>query len=237
MRGFDRTLADSILESFVRVPEPEEYRRHQVKIAPQQWETRFERARAAGVSLSQPEALPQTLCREELFALGAQVPAGGAEVLLHFYIAVCAWGGGTSARSTARTFAPLLQPDALDRISAALAAPNPEGQYRAFNTHSQAKVKGLGPAFFTKLMHFAAPTLDTGSRLPLILDARVARSLGVKTSGWSTQEYVDYLELLHTFQTGRWSAAPLDAIEYALFTANGHVQEGSEAPMGLPRAR
>lgn len=155
--------------------------------------------------------------------LGAQLPDGGAEALLRFYVAVCAWGGSTSAR----TFAPLLRPEALERISAALAAPNPEAQYRAFNNHSHAKVKGLGPAFFTKLMHFAAPAPDAGSRLPLILDARVARSLGVKTRGWSTQEYLDYLQLLRTFQTGRWSAVPLDAIEYALFTANGLLQAGS----------
>lgn len=227
MSGFDRTLVASILHSFEHVPRPEQYRRHQIKIAPQQWKTRFERARSAGLALPHPGALPQTLCREELFLLGAKVPAGGAEAVLRFYLAVCAWGGGTSARSTARTFAPLLQPDVLDRISTALAAPTPEAQYKAFNNHSHAKVKGLGPAFFTKLMHFAAPAPGTSNRPPLILDARVARSLGIKTSGWSTREYVEYLELLATLQTGQWSEAPLDAIEYALFTANGHLQPGS----------
>ncbi len=94
------------------------------------------------------------------------------------------------------------------------------------------RLSGVGPAFFTKW--FWASTLDAELSLtPLILDARVWRSLG--SLGWDSRtaagsrhwrnRYVAYLEAMH-----RWAAlveVSPEELEWALFTSAGKSEPSS----------
>lgn len=163
-----------------------------------------------------------SVSRQRLFEFGESVET--EEDAVSFYVAVCSWGAGTDAQQTYRCVQPLHQPGApgklLEGLRVASLGSADEG-YFTFNNYSQARIKYLGPAFFTKLLYFAAgrPTpVDT--RHPLILDRRVAAALGwTKTSGWRTSEYSRYLDLVEQLHE-RWRPdLPTDVIEYTLFQA------------------
>lgn len=70
------------------------------------------------------------------------------------------------------------------------------------------RVAGWGPAFFTKFLHFAGQSVAPANALPLILDARVARTLrslalGVNAQIGVDEEYVG--ELAHwAWPSGGW---------------------------------
>lgn len=140
-------------------------------------------------------------------------------------MSLCAPGGaGTDAQQTYRCVQPLHQPGAprklLEGLRVASNGSGVDGYFR-FNNYSQARIKYLGPAFFTKLLYFAAGRpAPADTRHPLILDRRVAVALGwTKTSGWSTAEYSDYLDLVEALHE-RWRPdLPTDVIEYTLFHA------------------
>lgn len=70
--------------------------------------------------------------------------------------------------------------------------------YSMFNNYSQARIKYLGPAFFTELLYFPAGRLTPSDiRHPLILNKRVAAALGWrKTYEWRSVEYSQYLDLV-----------------------------------------
>ncbi len=95
--------------------------------------------------------------------------------------------------------------------------------YAMFSYSGPSQIKYLGPAFFTKLLYFAAgrPTpVDT--RHPLIFDRRVAMALGwKKIDGWSTAEYSDYLDLVEQLHQQWRPDVPADVIESTLFHAGG----------------
>lgn len=164
--------------------------------------------------------------RDDLFVLGQRVRT--PDDAIEFYVAVCSWGVGNKARDVYRRIAPLKQPEAGDRLLRGIAAvQGPHGSARAgfeaFSSTDNAKLKGLGPAFFTKLLYFAAgePTAGHGGH-PLILDQKVATAIGwpAKT-WWSVEEYTNYLDLVD--ETGRmFHPIPrTDCIEYALFLSGG----------------
>lgn len=162
----------------------------------------------------------RSVSRKRLFELGESVSTKADA--LNFYFAVCAWGAGTSALSVSRRIRSLKEPDGSDKIHEALQAVKEldgDKAYSAFNDGSQHRVPYLGPAFFTKLMYFLAgqPSTDN-TRHPLILDSLVARALGwSKTSGWKTEEYSLYLDVIEDVHR-RWKAkVPTDVIEYMLF--------------------
>lgn len=163
-----------------------------------------------------------SVSRQRLFELGESVET--EEDAVSFYVAVCSWGAGTSALQTSRSVRPLHEPGApeklLEGLRFASSGSGVEG-YAMFGHSGPAKIKGLGPAFFTKLLYFAAgrPT-PADTRHPLILDRRVAVALGwTKTSGWRTSEYSQYLDLVEQLQE-RWRPdLPTDVIEYTLFQA------------------
>lgn len=62
-------------------------------------------------------------------------------------------------------------------------------------------VRGLGPAFFTKLIYFAGYRRGAGGVQPLILDKQVALRLPAdagpsrrREGGWPSSEWVEYLQ-------------------------------------------
>ena len=167
-----------------------------------------------------------SVSRQRLFEIGQSVET--EEDAVNFYVAVCSWGAGTSALQISRSVRPLHEPGAPGRlvegITAASTVPAAEG-YALFYRSGPAKITGLGPSFFTKLLYFAAgQPSPSDTRHPLILDRRVAQSLGWKTTtGWTPADYTSYLDVVEAAHE-RWRPdLPTDVIEYTLF--QGHAFE------------
>lgn len=169
------------------------------------------------------ETARKALCREDLFALGAA--ARGPEDMRNFYVAVCAWGAGISALSAYRLARPLAEPDLEQHLWAGLRLAQRGDALGAYEALSgEHRVRFLGPAFFSKLMHFMAPPPKVGDvRPPLILDSRVAQALGWrKTASWTPTEYRAYLDAAEQLRV-RWRPdLPLDVVEYQLFAVGKH---------------
>lgn len=164
--------------------------------------------------------------RSELFAMAREV--SGPESVLNFYVAVCAWGTGTKAQRVARVVKPLHVPGALEALRRSFHAAqsvDPVQAYRRLNLADMDRIKGFGPAFFTKWLYFAA--YDNPDRaepsVPLILDARVANALGWPPSNrrWPSSAYAQYL-LTAAEVNAAWSpGSSRHVIEYALFKVGG----------------
>ncbi len=186
---------------------------------PHWWRKRWPQHLALPEFLKRPEA-QLSVSRKRLFEL-----ADGIETeadALSFYVAVCAWGAGPYAQQVARSMKPLVQPDAPAKLLAGFkvaATSTATESYAAFHGAGPAKIKGLGPAFFSKLMYFAAgQPSPLATRHPLILDKRVAQALGwKKTADWSTSEYSAYLDLIEALHQQWRPDLPTDVIEYTLF--------------------
>jgi hypothetical protein len=102
----------------------------------------------------------------------------------------------------------------------------PLDAYYALRNEKVARLKGFGPAFFTKFLYFADKAIhrnereDVGRVEPLILDAVVARQLrrlklpgfSPKSAGWNTSEYAFYLGFANAITSG-----PRDRVEAELF--------------------
>lgn len=142
---------------------------------------------------------------------------------VNFYVAVCSWGAGTKARDIYRRIYTLSEPDVGEKLlGGILLAQDPnveaENAYRAFWTSKQYRLKGLDPAFFTKLLHFAAGHIDNQKMRHLILDKKVATSIGWPDRAWWTpSEYGDYLELINNVMEHLPEAERSDCLEMRLF--------------------
>lgn len=163
------------------------------------------------------------LTREDLFRRGSLITSTADAI--DFYVAVCSWGVGNKARDVYRRIEPLKHPEAGDRLlHGIMSVQGPNGfavaGYQAFRNVNDAYLKGLGPAFFTKLLYFAAgqPTVGQDGH-PLILDQKVAKAIGwpAKT-WWSVEEYMDYLDLVDQTRRLLDPVPRADCIEYALFS-------------------
>lgn len=162
------------------------------------------------------------LARKDLFIMGQSIDT--VDDAIEFYVAVCSWGVGNKARDVYRRIPPLMHPDVGERLLLGIKIlqgldGSAMAGYAAFSSPDIAYLKGLGPAFFTKLLYFAAgePTADK-NKLALILDQKVAKSIGwpAKT-WWRVDEYRDYLELIDKVQKLLDPCPRADGIEYALF--------------------
>jgi len=164
------------------------------------------------------------LNRSDLFRLGQAVDT--PTDALNFFVAVYAWGVGSKARGVGRGVRVLEDGTASERIFAALTALresgfDPRTGYEAFHFKAQSRLKYLGPAFFTKLLYFYSHDKAIRStKLPLILDQRVAHSAGLRsTSWWTPDEYVNYIDLVDNVRGTLSSDVPCDVIEFLLFQA------------------
>ena len=162
------------------------------------------------------------LTREDLFILGQQINT--AADAINFYVAVCSWGVGNKARDVYRRVAPLRHPDAGERLLLGIKTLQKLGgtamaAYEAFSSTDTAYLSGLGPAFFTKLLYFAAGEPTTGyNEHPLILDQRIAKAIDWPSkTWWSSEEYGDYLGLVDETRRLLDPVPRADCLEYALF--------------------
>ncbi|MFF3877491.1 hypothetical protein [Streptomyces sp. NPDC001978] len=160
------------------------------------------------------------------------------------FVATQVWGYGDTGYGPFRTRQVLAQPDADVVIAEAVSLLRYEGPVAAYEKLNT--VDGLGPAFLTKYLYFAALALPKVTGLcPLILDSvlaevlrrhatRLGHTVGYEWSeaiakriwrdgGWTSHRYDVYLRWMHaandqlaTTLMG-WPAAP-DVLELALFS-------------------
>ncbi|UOZ05745.1 hypothetical protein [Amycolatopsis sp. WQ 127309] len=175
-------------------------------------------------------ALSGQVWRADVFAL-AQRWRSGEVASVQFAAGVLAWGYGIRGYGPHRTNKILRHEQAADHLDTALAGLRADlvplatllDCYEQLRT--TAKLKGLGPAFFTKILYFAGYRRGHGGPQPLILDSVVAAQLPPEAGaarrfshGWSTGTWRDYL-LWAAEQAGRteYGGEP-DRVEMALFT-------------------
>lgn len=160
--------------------------------------------------------------RQEL--LDAAKTVETEEDAVDLYVRVAGWGSGTSALSVGRTAQALRQPGtprALLESARAAVAEDPVDVYRALKPGGEFRIKHFGPAFFTKWMYFNGfDQVGASGRKPLILDARVARTLGWRrTSGWASSTYSEFLDMAEELRREWAPDQEPHVIEYALFKA------------------
>jgi hypothetical protein len=183
------------------------------------------------------------LTRHDLFELArpaARSNATDGEVLTLLWN-VLVWGTGKSQRGNdkrirafARASDRLRNVGLLREAIAFARGGDAVSAYQLLIRRGGGQIRGLGPAFFTKLLYFASDGVE-GTRC-LILDARVAGSLsraGWSSLPWSTRTgysynwftvtYASYCELLRRWATDesdrRGAQVWPDEIERALFEA------------------
>ncbi|MGP4996033.1 8-oxoguanine DNA glycosylase OGG fold protein [Glutamicibacter ardleyensis] len=79
-------------------------------------------------------------------------------------------------------------------------------------------MKGLGPAFYTKLLHFAASVEHCRQLRHLILDKKVAEAIGwLDKPRCTPEEYRDYLNLINEVHALVTETERADCVEKQLF--------------------
>lgn len=185
------------------------------------------------------------ITRGDLFTLCRA--ADSAVKAVQAYVAVGAWGTGSRVLSRRRALKPLKElskTGELDQVGHSLVravelavTQSPEAAYLALHgprnrrTASSAttdgsgglRVGGLGPAYGTKFLYFAAydACVAEGQRPPLILDSNVAQAVSWLTGtqwpsgNWLPDTYAAYLDLACSWAK-QWGTEP-DVIERVLF--------------------
>ena len=192
------------------------------------------------------------LTRHDLFGLAARFDSGAPEEndVLMLLWHVLAWGTDKSQRNNKLRIRSFVDPTDRGRNVQLLKeaihharAGDPACAYSTLIRRGGGKIRGLGPAFFTKLLYFASE--GTAENRCLILDARVAESLSragwlslpwSRRSGfsynWYTATYASYCTLLGRWATNETSRLGRrvwpDEIERALFDG------GTENPASQP---
>lgn len=230
-----------LLRGSVALPHEEEVRSQGFAFYPRHWLSKWNESDMPKVpQILGSEGLDargrKRLTREDLFSIGQRIktPADAIE----FYVAVCSWGVGNKARDVYRRVAPLTNPEAGERLLKGITAVQGSGGsaiagYQAFSSGDVAYLKGLGPAFFTKLLYFAAGEPAAGDDgHALILDKKVAKSIGWPAKTWWTvDEYKDYIDLIDEI-CGLLDPIPRpDCIEYVLFKDVAPAAETTGAPV------
>ncbi|MEU6895090.1 hypothetical protein ABZ934_25565 [Streptomyces sp. NPDC046557] len=213
---------------------------HSVKYVPAHWsgiepwpDGLSDRSQAGAVTIS----------RAQVAEVVREAVRGGrqAEALVASYV----WGQGRIGYGPHRLKDILAEPNVADALASADAALREDGATAAYGVLYRA-VRGLGPAFFTKLLYFLGLTMDAAATpRALILDQRVARvvrahatRIGLEAGlasasdvatwtwsdgGWTPHRYEVYLrwitasaEQLVSAGIG-WPASSPDLLELALF--------------------
>jgi 8-oxoguanine DNA glycosylase-like protein len=165
--------------------------------------------------------------RDHLRDLVATTDIAVPEQVLAAFTLIIVWGSGVRSRSYRYLPQALSAPDCAEQLRASALACRAGDLASAYEGM---RLPGIGSAFFTKWFAFAGTTPD-GVRRPLILDARVwkslnqlgitRRSLGYRTS--PAKRYVAYVELLHEWADElRHQGITVDAerLEFVLFAHN-----------------
>lgn len=147
------------------------------------------------------EALPDRLGRHDVrtWCANAATDRSAAEAA---YLVTMVWGYGIKGYGRPRTAKVLGNPDAAGRLLVVARTLAEDGAVAAYHRlGTDQRLRGLGPAFGTKFLHFCQPSDDRPRAL--IHDEFVASWLravaGISLSplSWSTQTYSAYLDLLH----------------------------------------
>lgn len=197
-------------------PSDELVRADGVKFWPAQWAKRWPSGMDRPGIIDRVE--PTSVTRADLFAESAAV-ASEADAVAAF-VAICAWGTSTSsARNVSRCVNALADPKLGSKLLQArdVAVVDPPAAYTSMMKGGQHKVAGLGPAIFTKWLHFSAYDRCEVDHRPLILDALVAATLRWRTTGWPQSTYADYLELAERIRDQWCPDQPTYTVEYCLF--------------------
>jgi hypothetical protein len=176
----------------------------------------------------------RAVSRANLRALVDTTDLADPDQVLRAFTLIVIWGSGVRSRSYRNLPKALNTPNCTAQLSTAALhcrAGDLDAAYRGM------RLPGIGPAFFTKWFAFAG--VSDSAKRPLILDARVWRTLimlGVTPAclGYRAaraQRYVAYVDLLHTWadelqQAG--TAVDAEQLEYALFARNGEPLSHSD---------
>lgn len=163
------------------------------------------------------------ITREDVFRLSAQVETPAQA--LRCYVAACVWGTGTGGLGVVRRARPLhLHDDAGERLLKAVTTLREDGAvaaYESLRKGGDTHLKGLGPAFFTKVLYFAGSDTAAGPR-PLILDRFVVRAFNEQAElswrtnwGWTPGQYERYLDTVAGWASSWGTTA--DVVERELF--------------------
>ena len=136
--------------------------------------------------------------RQDLFALAPSAEASDEEVI-SFVFHVLFWGSGDSRRHNKKRIAAVLAPEGRRRLRCWLELPvdDLEGQFKTFRNCGNL-ISHLGPAFFSKLMYFAAG--GAPEHKALIIDNRVLRTLSKTAVG-------QHLPVIHDYGVDTYLAA------------------------------
>lgn len=157
-------------------------------------------------------------------AARAAAESGDGGDALRALVTIFVWGCGTRAREVTRrlrVFADTPADQVADRLLHALQVQDVDGPIEAYRALASGdRVRGLGPAYYTKWLYFAGYGRVVGPRQPLIFDSRVAASLtrltGDRWDPTQTAHYERYLDVTHAW-ADQWGAADADVVEVALF--------------------
>jgi hypothetical protein len=163
------------------------------------------------------------ITREDVFRLSADVETPAQAV--QCYVAACVWGSGTAGLGVARRARPLRShDDAGERLLKAIRTLREVGAvaaYQRLQKGGDTHLRGLGPAFFTKVLYFAGWDVAVGPR-PLVLDRFVVRALNEQAElswrtnwTWTADQYGRYLDTVAGWASSWGTTA--DVVERELF--------------------
>jgi hypothetical protein len=181
-----------------------------------------------------PAALPGdgTLWRADIFGAANDWRAGRLSARA-FLVAACMWGYGPVGYGPARVRAVLQDDPDGSSLESNLeplrhdcpATGDLRAAYQRFNRASGTRLRGLGPAFFTKLLYFAGYRRGAGGIQPLILDRNVAACLPADAGaaaglswGWPSDQWMAYLTWAARQARRPGFGGEPDRVEMALFT-------------------
>ncbi len=180
-----------------------------------------------------PEDAPgnDRISRDDLFRVADQWRSG-ARPASDLFVLTMAWGYGNVGYGRHRTKVVLAADGVREKLERSLkplsvsqlASPAQlRSAYTSLSWGGANRLRGLGPAFFTKLLYFAGFRHGHAGVQPLILDARVARALPAAGGprlpvwGWSSDQWLMYLAWASERAAGR--NVPADVVELELFQA------------------
>lgn len=170
--------------------------------------------------------------RADVFAIAGRW-RDGAVPATQLATAALAWGFGVRGYGPFRTGRVLAQDPAGTRFAGALAnlradEVTPDALVDAYGRfHTSHRMRGLGPAFFTKILYFAGYRRDRSGPQPLILDSVVARRLPEDAGparkyahGWTSSTWHAYLLWAENEAARPVFANQPDHVEISLFTGS-----------------
>ena len=161
--------------------------------------------------------------RQDLFDHARQLSS--PEEALAFYVRIAGWGTGTKVRNVARSAKVLQSPNVAELLWESFSTVQELGAveaYRRLRSWKHHRIKYFGPAFFTKWLYFSSyDSWTKGTPPPLILDRHVAAALCWRSTGWSSEDYGQYLDIAEQLRQ-RWAPSePTHVVEYGLFRMRG----------------